>query len=83
MKQHWKYVPWGTDVEEFPTLEEAKKDISLAYALGAEEQAFAITTEDDIVVEAVWEDDGSKWIIESDMLGLTLEEVLDNYACGR
>ena len=83
MKQHWKYVPWGTDVEEFDSLETAKADISLAYKMGAEEQAYAITTDDDIVVEAVWEDDGQIWITESDMLGKTLDEVLDNYACGR
>lgn len=83
MKQYWKYVPWGTDVEEFDSLEEAKRDISIAYELGAEEQAYAIATDDDIVVEAVWEDEGQKWIIETDMLGKTLDEVLDIYACGR
>lgn len=83
MKQYWKYVPWGVEVEEYDSLEDAKREISHAYQMGAEEQAYAIATDDDIVVEAVWEDDGQIWITESDMLGRTLTEVLDNCAVGR
>ena len=83
MKQYWKYVPWGTEVEEYDNLDDVKRDISIAYAMGAEEQVYAIATDDDIVVEAVWEDDGQIWITESDMLGQTLDEVLDSYAAGR
>lgn len=83
MKQYWTYVPWGTDVEEYDSLDAAKASISLAYQLGAEEQSYAIATDDGVVVEAVWEDDGNKWITEEDMLGQTLEEVFDSYACGR
>ena len=83
MKQYWKYVPWGTEVEEYDTLEAVKRDISVAYAMGAEEQAYAIVTDDNVVVEAVWENDNDCWLTEEEMLGQTLDEVLDSYACGR
>ena len=83
MKKFWKYVPWGTDVEEYDSLDDVKRDIHLAYTLGAEEQAYAVVTEDDVVIESLWEDEDDRWVREEPMLGMEFEEVLDRYACGR